>query len=187
MDAATNAINNLTVNGQLTSNADPVTGTGTFTVSGTGTLLVGGAFPASGFGTPVLNAGSTVNYNGTGPLAVAVQSYSNLTLSGSGSKDMTGVTTVGGNLSTSGSATATLPSTLATIGGNVSLTGTSALSTGSLLNISGALNIGDGTTFTAGAFALTVGGTTTVGGGSSGTTCHLIGNGDQVLHRGSHR
>ena len=90
-------------------------------------------------------AGNTVNYTGTGQ-TLKVNAYSNLTLSG-GAETTFAVTTINGNLTLSGTATAT---------------------TGANLTIGGTLNIGDGTTFTVGAFTLGVTGTTTVGGGTSG-------------------
>ena len=123
-------------------------GSGTLTVASSGTLIVGGTtnFP-TGF-TTTLSTGSTVNYDNNGAQTVSAQSYSNLTLSGSGAKTLpTGTTTIGGNLTLSGTATT------ATVVG---------------LTISGNLNIGNGTTFTVAGFAFTVSGTTTVGGGTSG-------------------
>ena len=116
---------------------------GTGTLTNTGTLNFGGASI-----TPTLTAtatGNTVNYTGTSQ-TLKVTSYSNLTLSG-GAENFGAITAIGGNLTLSGSATAT---------------------TGAALTVGGNLNIGDGTTFTAAGYALTVSGTTTVGAGTSG-------------------
>jgi hypothetical protein len=90
--------------------------------------------------------GNTVNYTGTNQ-TLKVTSYYNLILSG-GAKTFGAITTINGNLTLSGSATAT---------------------TGANLTVSGNLNIGDGTTLTIGAYTLGVTGTSTVGAGSSGT------------------
>jgi hypothetical protein len=76
-----------------------------------------------------------VNYSLAGTQTVgALNTYNNLTLSGSGTKTLqTGTTTIGGNLTLSGTANAT------TVVG---------------LTVSGALSVGDGTTFTVGGFTL---------------------------------
>ena len=162
------------VDGVLTTTNENAANTAVFSMAGgTGQLNLSNAAPVSlaPSGTSTITftgTSATVNYDGTAQTVYATP-YTNLTLSTSGAKTMTGVTTIGGNLSLSGSATATLPSTLAAIGGSVSLTGTSTLTTGGNLSITGTLNIGDGTTFTAGAYTLGVTGTTTVGAGTSGT------------------
>jgi hypothetical protein len=54
------------------------------------------------------------------------------------------------------------------VGGNLTLSGTVSATTVAGLNVGGNLSIGDGTTFNAAGFALTVTGTTTVGNGTSG-------------------
>jgi hypothetical protein len=139
----TAAIANLTVNSSLDASTFTVSGTGTLTVAGTGTLLVGANNFPSGFAITTLSSGSTVNYNGAAQ-TVSAQTYSNLTLSGSGVKTLTGLASVGGNLTLSGTASATTAASL-TIGGN--------------------LDIGTGTAFTIGSsFTLAVSGTSTVTG-----------------------
>jgi len=90
--------------------------------------------------------GNTVNYSGTSQ-TLKIASYHHLTLSG-GAETFGAITTVGGNLTLSGTATAT---------------------TGAGLAIGGNLSIGNGTTFTMAGYATTVTGTTTVGGGTSGS------------------
>jgi hypothetical protein len=129
-------------NGTLTVGI-ALAGTGTLTNGTTGTLNIGGS---SGITTLTATAaGNTVNYTGTSQ-TLKVTSYSNLTLSG-GAETFGAITTIGGNLTLSGTATAT---------------------TGANLAISGALNIGNGTTLTVGGYTLTVSGTTTVGNGGTG-------------------
>ena len=141
----TGAAIRLTNNGTITATT-ALSGNGGVTQGATGVLNIGGT---SGITTldASTNAGNTVNYNGAAQ-TVKVVNYYHLTLSGSGAKTFT-VTTVGGNLTTSGTATVT---------------------TGAALAVAGNFFVGDGTTFTSNAtFALTVSGTTTVGGGTSGT------------------
>jgi hypothetical protein len=108
-------LGNLTINTGSTLNmgsANSVSGTGTFTIAGTGTLLVGADNFPSGFSTNTLSLGSTVNYNG-GAQTISVRTYGNLTLSGTLAKTFpAGTTTVNGVLSMEGTATATLTGTL---------------------------------------------------------------------------
>ena len=133
----------LTNNNTLTVST-ALSGTGGLTQSANATLNIGGT---SGITTlAATNSGNTVNYSGTGQ-TLKVTSYYNLTLSG-GAETFGAITTITGNLTLSGSATAT---------------------TGINLSIGGNLLVGDGTTFTVGAYTLGVTGTTTVGGGTSGT------------------
>ena len=101
----------------------------------------------SGTGGSWSSGTSTVNYGRAGSQTIFAVTYNNLTLSGSSTKTMTGVTTVNGNLTLNGTAIATTAADFS-IGGN--------------------LAIGDGTTFVAAGYNLTVTGTTTVGGGVSG-------------------
>ena len=147
LDLSTPSLYNLTINDQLDASNSlySVTGTGTFAISSSGTLLTGGTFP-SGFGTYTLDPSSTVNYNGTAQ-TVSALAYGNLILSGSGAKTLTSGITIAGNLTLRGAATT---------------------STVANLTISGNLSVGDGTTFTAGAYTLLVTGTTTIGNGTSG-------------------
>ncbi|WP_157474154.1 G8 domain-containing protein, partial [Flavihumibacter petaseus] len=143
------ALATVTVNGTLDLTSNTVNGnnTSTFTVSGSGTLKVGAANFPSNYTSVVLGAGSTVEYNGTAQ-TVNPRAYSNLTLSGSGIKTLTSISSVTGTLTLGGTATATTAANLA-VGQN--------------------LVIGDGTTLTIGGFTFSVGGTTTIGGGTSGT------------------
>ncbi|MFA4917044.1 MAG: peptidoglycan-binding protein [Syntrophales bacterium] len=108
----------------------------------------GGTFDAS------TNA-NTVNYTGAAQTVKAVN-YKTLGLSGSGAKTVTGVTTIATNFNMSGSATAT--PVITTVGGNVSITGTAVMTTGAINVVTGTLTVGTGATLTMGAFALTIGG-----------------------------
>jgi len=120
---------------------------GTIDVSNNGTLSIAHLTTNPTLGS--LASGSTVDYKGAGAQTIANASYHHLKLSTSGAKTLiAGVTSIAGNLTTSGTATT------ATVVG---------------LIIGGNLNIGDGTTFTNAGHSLTVTGTTTIGGGTSGT------------------
>jgi hypothetical protein len=170
--AGTLTIPSVTVTGTYTNNGTltvptALAGSGGLTNGATGTLNINftGAVGITTLTATV--SGNTVNYGFAGIQTVKPTNYYNLTLSGSGAKTLTSVSTINGSLSMSGSATATTAAAM-TVGGNISLSGTSALTTGNTLSITGTLNIGNGTTFTAAGFALTVSGTTTVGGGTSG-------------------
>jgi hypothetical protein len=143
---------NLTINtggtftefGATTINVGTLAGTGGLTQTANATLNIGGASTITTLTATAV--GNTVNYTGTGQ-TLKVTAYSNLTLSG-GAETFGAITTVTGNLTLSGTPTATTAANLA---------------------VSGNLNIGDGTTLTAAGFTLTVTGTTTVGNGTSGT------------------
>ncbi len=142
VNSTTGTTNNIIASGGLTV-ITTLAGSGILIQAANANLNIGASTV-----TPTLTAtatGNTVSYTGSGQ-TLKVTSYSNLTLSG-GAETFGAITTIGGNLTLSGSATAT---------------------TGAALTIGGNLNVGDGTTFTAAAFALTETGTTTIGGGSSG-------------------
>ncbi|MBI3523377.1 MAG: hypothetical protein HY066_02425 [Betaproteobacteria bacterium] len=139
-----------------------LTNTGTLTVAtalaGTGgltnttTLNIGGA---STITTLTANAvGNTVNYTGAAQ-TVKPTAYHHLGLGGSGNKILNNVSAINGNLTLSGTATATTAIGL-TIGGN--------------------LDIGAGTVFTAAGFNLTVTGATSI----SGTHGHSSATGTKI-------
>ncbi|MEI6277539.1 MAG: hypothetical protein WCP08_16185, partial [Prolixibacteraceae bacterium] len=85
------------------------TGSATITFTGAGLLQLGGTFFTAATGTLTTVAGSTVEYNAAAQ-TVGDFTYDNLTLSGSGSKTLTGVT-VNGILSMEGTATASVAPT----------------------------------------------------------------------------
>jgi len=130
----------LTNNGTITAST-ALSGTGGVTQGTTGILNLGGT---SGITTLTATAiGNTVNYIGTGAQTLIVTAYHHLTLSG-GAKTFGAITTVAGNLTLSGTATATTAANLA---------------------ISGNLTVGSGTTFaTAPDFTLGVTGTSSITG-----------------------
>ena len=149
----------LTNNGTLTC-ATALSGTGELANGGTGTLNIG---TASTITTLTASAtGNIVNYTGVAQ-TVKPTTYYDLGLSGSLAKTMTGVTTIINNFSMSGSATAT--PVITSIGGNVSITGTAQCTAGANNAITGTLTIGSGTAYiTASTFTLGVTGATTVSG-----------------------
>ena len=143
------AIPSLTITGTYTNN-DVLTintrigGAGGLIQAAGATLNLGGT--ATNATLTATAAGNTVNYFGAAQ-TVKATAYENLVLGGSGVKTLTSVSTVNGNLTMDGTASAT---------------------TATGLTIGGDLQIGDGTTFTAAGYALTVAGATTVGEGTSG-------------------
>ncbi len=143
----------------VTFTADRTAAGGTLTLAAGSTLKIGGTrtLPAN-YSAHSINATSTVEYSGsdqTVAILNSAQSYGHLTLSGSGTKTLTG-TTISGNLTLSGTATATTAAAL-TIGGN--------------------LTVNSGTTFTVAGFNLTVTGTTSV----SGTLAHSSATGTKTF------
>ena len=114
--------------------------------SGAGFLNITGSFGAGGSFTP---SSGTVDYNGA-IQTVTPYSYNNLSLSGSGVKTITSVTTINGNFSLSGSATAT-PGAALTVAGMTTLSETSQLilGTANLLADGNDLTL-DGGTFVTG-------------------------------------
>jgi len=120
----------VTVNGQITTSNNYGT-TSTFTLGNSSpTLNLDGSSPflisGSGTNTITLNGiGATVNYNMNGAQTVYGNNYTNLTLSGSGLKTLkTSTSTIGGNLTLSGSASTVAVANLS-IGGNINIsTGT---------------------------------------------------------------
>ena len=115
--------------------------------SGSGSLIIGGVFTAGASSTITVGTG-TFEYNGAAQTIHGINYY-NLILSGSGPKTLsTSTTSIGQDLTISGSASA------ATVVG---------------LTVIRNLFIDDGATFTAAGFDFSAGGTTTIGGGTSGS------------------
>ncbi len=133
-------IPNLTISGATTNNGTltvsaALAGGSTLTNGATGTLNYGGA----GAIAPTLTAtavGNTVNYNGAAQ-AVKNTAYYNLTLSGSGTKTITGISAINNDFTLNGTA-ATTPTVALTIGGNVTMaSGTSFTSGNFTHNVAG--------------------------------------------------
>ena len=159
--------------------AGTLTLTGNFTQgSNTPTLVLSASTPYSGAGT--FNASTnanTVNYSYGGAETIAPIAYSSLTLSTSGAKTMTSVTTVNGNLSLSGSAS-TSGCVIATVGGTLTVAGTAQLTLGHDMAVTGL------TTFTAGTITYT-GYNLTLTGGMSYTAGTLTGGNTGSLSMGA--
>jgi hypothetical protein len=145
-----------------------VTLTGNFTQGAGSTLSLTGIGPFTGAGT--LNASAnanTVNYSGAAQTVQPV-SYRTLTLSGSGVKTMTGVSTVANDFTISGTADVTA-STALTIGGNITLGAGTAFTTGAFThNIAGNWS-NNGSTITSTGSTINFNGTAQSIGGSNST------------------
>ena len=168
-----NVTNQITVN--ITNTLNGLNGSSTWSNANGSVLNYSGAgMPMTTGAFTVNTATNTVNYNAAGVQMINNTTYSNLTISGSGTKTLQGNTTVGNNLNVSAgtfdlgttattlgiTGTATITGALSfdgtstktvTIGGNLSGAGTIDMSGGSLahvLTLNGASNAI--TTFTAG-------------------------------------
>ena len=140
----------------------------TITFTGSGLLQVGGAFLDSSNGTLTPSTG-TVEYNGTVAQTIGDFTYNNLLLSGSSSKDLSGVSTINGNLTMSGTASAT-GGTSITIGGDVTLGAGTTFTAGAYThNVAGDW-INNGATFNSTGSTITLNGAAQSIGGSSSTT-----------------
>lgn len=145
-------------NGTLTVSTT-LAGAGTLT-QGVGSILnIGGASSISN-----LLAGSnsnTVNYTGASQTILPI-TYYHLTLSGSGTETLTNISTINGNLTT---------------------TGTVAINAATALTIGGNVSIGATSTFVAGAFTHNVGGNWTKNGSfnSTGSTINFNGTSAQII------
>ncbi len=155
-------IPNVTVTGSYTNSgtltvATALAGTGTLTNGNGATLNVGGTTTITNLTASAAN--NLVNYDGASQTVdlPTGATYYHLTLSGSGTKTMTGVTTIGGDLSISGAATMTGNAAFTVTGAlNYSSTGATTLSAGNNISI-GSYNQTAGT-FSAGANTITVSG-----------------------------
>jgi hypothetical protein len=164
------------IGGNFVNTLGTVTNVGTMTI--TGNLTGAGTVINSTNGILNLNGATntvttltatavpnTVNYGG-GVQTVkdtATHTYNNLTLSGTGAKDLTGITTISGNFSMSGSATAT-PAFTGNIAGSASISGTAVMTTGANMTVGTTLLVDTGSTLHLGGFTLGVGTTTTING-----------------------
>ncbi len=130
-----------------------ITNTGTLNLNMTST---------TGLTTLTANTAGTVNYGFGGTQTLFNTTYYNLTLSNSGAKTMTSITTTQ-NFTMSGSASTT-GNVLTTISGNVDLSGTSIMTTGANLTVTGTVTVGTGAKLSLGGFTFGANSTTSVTG-----------------------
>jgi hypothetical protein len=176
-----NSTANLSIPGALTISSGTTTNNGTITVNGnlTGsggwTQAANSTLNAKGGTTNAMavttvnfttNTPNTVNYALNGNQTAKVANYYNLTISGGGTKTLTGITTINGTF-TATSGTATIP--FSTVGGNFINNGATSTLATSGLTVSGNLTVSAGS-LTTGAVAFTVNGTTEVSGGTFSLT-----------------
>ncbi len=153
-----------TVSGDVTADIGSF-GSPTITFTGAGVLNLAGAFLNSFNGTLNVAANCTVNYNGAAQ-TVGDFTYSNLTLSGSGTKDLS--TAIFNFISASN---------------NFVMSGTASATAAYVLTVGGSVTLGAGTSFTAGAFTHTVGGNWTNNGATfnnAGSTISLVGGAQTI-------
>jgi Secretion system C-terminal sorting domain len=161
----------VTVNGTLScvtaANAASTTLVTLATGAQTGTLILGNATPISTSGNAGVStftftgASATVNYSGAAQTVFNVN-YTNLTLSGSGIKTLqAGTTSIGGNLTLSGTASTTTVVGL-TITGSVAINGSATWNNTAnvAISIGGNLSVAAGATFTQGTGLVTFTGAT---------------------------
>lgn len=142
-------------------------------------MRIGGILSLSSSG--VLNAASnpnTIEYNGTSQTVVnpngSTTGYSNLILSGSGTKTMpSSALTIAGDFSMSGSATATTSNTL-TIAGGFTLSGTASAAAGAAISVGGNVTLGSGTTFAPSSYSHAISGNWTNNGATFAPTAGTI-------------
>ncbi len=161
----------LTNNGTITAST-ALSGTGGLTQGTTGILNIGAASAITTL--TVTASGNTVNYTGAAQ-TVHVNNYWSLGLSGSLAKTLNvGITSISGDFTMGGSATATGLVGL-TIGGNVTLNGTATFTSGAFVhNVAGNWT-NNGGTFTAGAGTVNFNGSgvQSIGGTSASTLNNL--------------
>ena len=121
---------------------------GTLTLSNSATLLVGGAtnFPAN-YISDNLSAGSTVNYNGTSAQSIAAITYGSLSFNNGGAKSLTGLTTIGGDLTIGTGASLNAGSNTISLNGSWTNNGSFTPSTSTLLLNGSGKTITGNTTF----------------------------------------
>jgi len=148
-----------TLNYTSSANINSVTNTGTINVQSSGyiggiTNSTGGTLNISALSYQINSltanaAGNTVNYSGSGAQTIINTTYSNLTISGSGTKTVTSSFSVGNNLSiTAGTATlnsgVNISTNTLTLGTTSSAIGTYGSSTSSATNKNDAYFVGSG-------------------------------------------
>ena len=150
------AIPSTTISGSYTNNftltvSTALAGAGSLTQATNSTLNLGGTSGITNLYST--NSGNTVNYTG-GSQTVFSSNYYHLVLSGSGTKTLqSGTSTISGNFSTTGTATAT------------AVTG---------LTINGSINIGLGTTLSGGSYIHYINGSWTNTGTFTGSTSTIV-------------
>ena len=156
----------------FTANRGTSVAGGSFNISGTGALRIGGtnSFPAN-YTTHSLSAATTVEYYGTNQ-TVSAETYGNLLLT------------------SSGSATKTFSSTPFTIAGNFSSatnSGTASVSftAGAAITVNGSVIVGNGTTFNGSSYSHSVGNNWTNNGTFSGASSTITMNGPNGVITGT--
>jgi len=162
------SIPNLTVTGTVTNNGTLTVGTalsGAGGLTNTATLSISGT---SGITTLTATANpNTVNYDGIAQTIKAV-TYHHLILSGSGTKTLTGVSTINGNFTLSGTAAATAAVAM-TVGGDFSIGSTASFTAGAFIHdIKG--NLSNSGTFTTTSSTIRLSGTADQAIGGTATT-----------------
>lgn len=157
-------IPSLTVSGTYTNNGTltvttALAGAGTLTQGATGWLDVDVANASFTLSNYVFSTtGNTVDYGYADVQTIQVTTYSNLSLSGSGVKTFTNVSVYNGNLTLSGTASATMGgSTAWTIGGNITVNTGAALTQNNAANLTingGSLTANSTGTFSTNEFCL---------------------------------
>jgi hypothetical protein len=193
---------NLINNGTITANTVTVTGvavdltnngilTANVALGGTGELVQGAGATLNLGGTSLITtftataAGNTVNYSGAAQTVRAVN-YANLGLSGSGAKTLqSGTTSISGNFTVSGTASASAVVGL-TIGGDFTLGSGTAFTTGSFTHqIAGNFTNNGGTFTSTGSTIVLNGAAQTVGGSTTPANFNdltLAGSGAKALN-----
>ena len=143
--------------------ASALTGLGAFAQGGTGVLNLGGTSDITSFNAGA--SGNSVNYTGARQTVIPA-TYHHLSLTGSGSPLLPGVSTINGNF---------------TLGGTVSVAALTGMSVG------GTFSIGPGASFDAGSFSHSVGGNWIDSGTfTPGTsTVKMNGTGPQTINGGT--
>jgi hypothetical protein len=159
------SIPSVTVSGSYTNSGTltvgtALVGTGGLTQGATGVLNIGGTSTITTF--VATATGNTVNYTGTAQTVMPVNYY---------------------NLGLGGSATKTLSASITSIGGNLTFSGTASATALVGMTIGGYVTLGSGTTFVGGAFTHNVGGNWINNGGTftnAGTTINFNGSSQSI-------
>ena len=152
INSTTGTTNNITASGGLTVSSN-LTGTGNLIQASNALLNIGGTSGITNL--TVTNSGNTVNFTGVSQTVNSLNYY-NLILSGSGTDILqTATTTIGGNLTVSGTVSTTQVSNLA-ITGNLTVSSGATFATAAGLTLSAGTIQVDGTFNQASTGALTI-------------------------------